>query len=63
MLSFDLPLNDVQITILSQQDIYVKIKGVYRTGFFIFLAKYVVRAEIIAIYHFRELVLDMASSS
>lgn len=62
MLSFDLPLNDVQITILSQQDIYVKIKGVYRTGFF-FLAKYVVRAEIIAIYHFRELVLDMASSS
>ena len=36
MLSFDLPLNDVQITILSQQDIYVKIKGVYRTGFFLF---------------------------
>ena len=63
MLSFDLPLNDVQITILSQQDIYVKIKGVYRTGFFSSV-KYLVCAKI-AIYLFfsRELVLDMESSS
>ena len=54
MLSFDLPLNDVQITILSQQDIYVKIKGVYRTGFFSSV-KYLVCAQIaIYLFFFRE---------